>query len=89
MKAFIGRFGAPSLRWPGVVCCRVGTSGVGETEGVARVTVSSLAEGESERTRARSDSAAAERRADRRISRLRIVGDSSGRLPIGKCRLAG
>merc|ERR1719181_1285456 len=35
MKAFIGRFGVPSSRMPGVPYTRDGPSGVGLTEGVA------------------------------------------------------
>ena len=46
MKAFMGRFGVPSSRHPGVPYCRVGPSGVGLTLGVATISVISEDEGE-------------------------------------------
>ena len=83
MKAFMGRLGAPSGRFPGVACClTAGTSGVGETEGV-EATVSSETEGESDRAKLRSDAAVAAARADRRMGRLAAPGRRWGTACVG------
>ena len=69
MNAFMGRFGVPSGLASGVAYCRLGTSGVGLTDGVKSVTVSSLAEGEEERSAEAFDCAVDLERAERRIAR--------------------
>ena len=68
MKAFMGRFGAPSLFSPGVPYFRVGPSRVGLTRGVSVAAVSSVFEGESERAAGFSVVAGTRWRTDRRIS---------------------
>ena len=73
MNAFMGRFGAPSARWPGVPYCLVGASGTGLTEGVATASVISDVEGESDRTTVFSEGAEGGRRADRRMARGELL----------------
>ena len=96
MNAFIGRFGAPSARCPGVPYCRVGASGTGLTEGVATASVISDVEGESERTSVFSEGAEGGRRVDRRMALGELLGRGTegawlGRglksQPIGACQL--
>ena len=86
MKAFIGRFGAPSGRMPGVGYCRVGTSGMGLTDGVCTGALTSDDEGDSERGAVTSDRAASVRLAERRMAPISSLRAPPARGWVGRKR---